>query len=198
MVQTTSETFYARLVLIRDATFPDDLPIARALFEEYAAGLGVDLCFQGFTEELASLPGKYAPPSGGLWFATEDTAHGARLLRDFVTDHPKVPWRLTVSVRYPTNLDAVASLADLMPGRVFIHTGFRAPLEANADRGQFRSKVALIERNATERAIIIGTHNWTQNALAGHNFEAATIIHCQEGDPFLTQVRQHIDRCIAV
>jgi ribosomal protein S18 acetylase RimI-like enzyme len=56
----------------------------RAIFKEYAATLKVDLCFQGFEQELLELPGEYATPRGALLLATVDgVLAGCCALRPF-------------------------------------------------------------------------------------------------------------------
>lgn len=62
-----------------------ELEQIRVLLREYSAELGVDLCFQNFERELATLPGDYSPPFGRLLLAVSglDEAAGCVALRKF-------------------------------------------------------------------------------------------------------------------
>ncbi len=72
---------------IRAASFPVDAEAVRALFREYQEGIGIDLAFQDFEGELATLPGKYAEPAGVVLLLLGDgAAVGCAALRPFEGD----------------------------------------------------------------------------------------------------------------
>jgi ribosomal protein S18 acetylase RimI-like enzyme len=63
---------------------PVHLDAVRRLWSAYWDELGFTPCFQGFEQELANLPGKYAKPDGRLLVAMEDgRSAGAIALRRF-------------------------------------------------------------------------------------------------------------------
>jgi putative acetyltransferase len=79
----------ASTAALRAASGADDIELARTLFVEYAAWLKVDLCFQGFDRELATLPGAYAPPAGRLLLAgAPGEAFGCIALRPLAATGP--------------------------------------------------------------------------------------------------------------
>ena len=60
---------------IIQATTDDQYQAARDLFLQYADSLGFDLEFQGFSRELAELPGDYEPPAGCILLAAIDDGY---------------------------------------------------------------------------------------------------------------------------
>jgi putative acetyltransferase len=75
----------------------------RQIFTEYAAQLGVDLCFQNFDAELAELPGEYANPQGALLLALVDgEVAGCCALRPLSSvDYPNAAEMKRLYVRDP-------------------------------------------------------------------------------------------------
>lgn len=70
------------MLSIVQAETAEQIAIVREMMLEYAAWLNFDLCFQGFDEELRTLPGKYAPPQGRLLLAyVEERPAGMVALR---------------------------------------------------------------------------------------------------------------------
>ena len=67
---------------IVEAAWPDDRETVVAMFREYAASIDADICFQGFEQELAGLPGKYASPAGCVLLAfVNDALAGCGAIR---------------------------------------------------------------------------------------------------------------------
>lgn len=63
---------------ISEARWPDDRVTVAALFRDYVASLAEDISFQNVDDEIASLPGKYARPTGVVLIARKgEEAAGA-------------------------------------------------------------------------------------------------------------------------
>jgi ribosomal protein S18 acetylase RimI-like enzyme len=66
---------------------PQDITDIKELFLEYASSLEFNLCFQSFEQEVAGLPGAYAPPTGRLLIARSEAGPaGCIALRSLSTD----------------------------------------------------------------------------------------------------------------
>ena len=61
-------------ITLLSPALPHEMHVVRDIFQEYADTLDVDLSFQNFAQELATLPGEYAPPRGHILLAEVEAA----------------------------------------------------------------------------------------------------------------------------
>jgi GNAT superfamily N-acetyltransferase len=92
---TPSQPIQRRRISIVPADNPIRLAAVRELFLEYAASLSFNLCFQSFEEELARLPGEYAPWSGMLLLGlVDDQSAGCVAMHRLEGTLPETPGSL--------------------------------------------------------------------------------------------------------
>jgi HKD family nuclease len=104
--------------------------------------------------------------------------------------------RIVTSVRWPTNIKAVAELATRWPHAIWIHLAGDSPQEKSGDKYQMHSKAIAIEGPADAFTAFVGSHNWTFAALDGLNLEATVEVSCHTSDPFAVDLRSHIEACV--
>lgn len=122
-------------------------------------------------------------------FVTESGADAIHAIINQLNGKAEV--RLLASVLFPTDLNAIAILAERID--VHVHLG-RTQVDEKL-HWQFHSKLGLITRGTESRTVLIGSHNWTRNGLDGGNLEASVIIDCTESDAIVAQTREHIEAC---
>jgi len=105
--------------------------------------------------------------------------------------------RIVTSVRWPTNIKAVAELTTRWPNAVWIHLAGNSPQEKSGDKYQMHSKTIAIEGPNGSFTGFVGSHNWTFTALDGLNLEATVEVSCHTSDSFAIDLRSHIEACIA-
>lgn len=122
-----------------------DLEQVRRLFLDYARSLGFSLCFQGFDEELATLPGKYAEPKGTILLAEADSqAIGVVALRPLAVDRYNPPGTCEMKRLY---------VDPAWRGRALGRTLTQAIIDAARERGYRRMHLDTIESMSTAIAL---------------------------------------------
>ena len=105
--------------------------------------------------------------------------------------------RLCVSGQFPTDLDALMDLHQVLGPQLYIHLkcGPQEKVESSTMSSLLHSKLIWIKRANRKASIFVGSHNWTSSALDGVNLEASARIDCDDGDPFEREAKSHLDAC---
>jgi ribosomal protein S18 acetylase RimI-like enzyme len=153
---------------IREAKTATDIALVRELFLEYQSNLGVDLCFQGFAEEVASLPGHYARPAGRLLLAAdESSALGVVALR------PMLSADCEMKRLYVRSSGRGAGL-----GRLLTHALIKEARLAGYSRLLLDTLPTMLEAQALYRSMgFVEIAAYCHNPIAGTRYMALDLQH---------------------
>ncbi|MCC4117503.1 carbonate dehydratase [Aromatoleum toluclasticum] len=155
-----------------------ELDHVRQFFRNYAAWLGVDLCFQGFGDEMASLPGSYAAPEGRLFYAEIDGQPagcvGLRPTTGGMCEMKRLyvePAHRGLGIGRDLVLAAIRSAKDLGYRRIMLDTmpAMRIALKLYREMG-FKEAPAYYP-TPVEGAILLSLdlENWSEEEVANEN-----------------------------
>ncbi len=145
-----------------------ELTSAAALFRAYAKSLPVDLGSQGFSQELASLPGAYAPPGGELLLAKRgDHVLGCIALKPL--EPPRVAEIKRLFVRPQARGKGVGKA---LVAAILKTAGERGYDEVKLDTlAQMKEAIALYTAFGFQPVAPYGSHSWDGSAACSFRFE---------------------------
>ncbi|MCK6404609.1 MAG: carbonate dehydratase [Rhodocyclaceae bacterium] len=179
---------------------PNDPAIesVRQFFRNYAGWLGVDLCFQGFDEEMANLPGCYAPPRGRLWCAEVDGKPvgcvGVRPISDGAAEMKRLyvePDARGLGVGHALALAAIRAAKELGYKRLLLDTLPAMRIAVKLYRELGFSEAPAYYNTPLEGTIFLSLdlENWSENEVRNENlshlfdFNRAWARQMREVDP---------------
>lgn len=136
-----------------------------ALFRAYATSLNIDLGLQGFAQELAALPGPYAPPQGDILLAKQgDHVLGCIALKPLAPGVAEIK-RLYVRPQARRNGVARALVATILQRAAAY--GYR---EVKLDTlGQMQDAIALYRSFGFADVAPYGSHPYPDLVTLGKN-----------------------------
>lgn len=146
---------------INNVETANDRAATATLFQAYATALNLDLSFQDFATELASLPGKYAPPTGSLLLARSSSVRPS--LSSSPSPSLDTPLGCVALRPLPLSLDPSSSSSICELKRLYVHpTGrglgvgralLEAAIQASKRLGYARVRLDTLPDMAAARAL---------------------------------------------
>ena len=196
-------------VTLRILTAADtrELEQVRQFFRNYAGWLGVDLCFQNFDAEMASLPGAYAAPQGRLFLAEVDGGAagcvGVRPLSDGVCELKRLyvePAYRARGVGRTLIMAAIRAAREIGYRKIMLDTlpNMRMALKLYRELGFRRAPAYYATPVEGTQFLALDLENWSEEEVSHENlfhlfdFNRAWANQMQQVDPGYFEKLAHL------